>query len=134
VDAEFRFPLCRPRCRRHARLADYLRLRRAFAAAAGARNWRYFEFQLWQEGVARWTEIAITRLWPDPSMRAEADAYEREILAALAAPDLAGRQRVAVYPMGAGEAMLLEACGPAWRALYPSMLSLGPLFDASCGS
>ena len=29
-------------------------------AAAGERNWRYFEFQLWQEGVARWTEIAIS--------------------------------------------------------------------------
>jgi hypothetical protein len=117
-----------------ARLTDYLRLRRAFAAATGARNWRYFEFQLWQEGVARWTEIAISRLWPDPAMRAEADTYEREILAALAAPDLAGQQRVAVYPMGAGEAMLLEACGPGWRERYPSLLSLGPLFDETCGS
>ena len=65
-------------------------------------------------------------------MRAEADAYEREILAALAAPDLAGQQRVAVYPMGAGEAMLLEACGPRWRDLYPAVLSLGPLFE-TCG-
>jgi hypothetical protein len=115
-----------------ARLADYLTLRRAFAAAAGARNWRYFEFQLWQEGVARWTEIAISRRWPDPAMRAEADAYEREIFAALGAPDLAGQQRVAVYPMGAGEAMLLEACGPRWRVLYPAALSLGPLFE-TCG-
>ena len=80
---EFRFPLCRSGGRRRprrrvararrrsgrARHAGLLargwpiisRLRRAFAAAAGARNWRYFEFQLWQEGVARWTEIAISR-------------------------------------------------------------------------
>ena len=113
----------------HARLARYLVLRRAFAAAAGARNWRYFEFQLWQEGVARWTEIAISRAWADPAMRADADSYARDILADLGRPDLARAERVAVYAMGAGEAMLLEACGPGWRARYAALLSLGPLLE-----
>jgi hypothetical protein len=111
------------------RLNAYLARRRAFAGAAGERNWRYFEFQLWQEGVARWSEIAISRAWPDPAMRAEADTYEAEIRASLAAPDLARQQRVAVYAMGAGEAMLLEAARPGWRARYPAVLALGPLFD-----
>lgn len=119
------------------RLADYLTRRQAFAAAAGVRNWRYFEFQLWQEGVARWTEIAIARTWPDAAMRAEAEAYESEVRTALDTPDLGGRQRLAVYAMGAGEAMLLEACGPAWRARYPALLSLGPLIEDAardCGA
>jgi hypothetical protein len=116
------------------RLAHYLTLRRAFAAASGPRNWRYLEFQLWQEGVARWTEIALSRAWPDAAMRAEAETYEREVRTALDAPDLAGQQRVAVYPMGAGEAMLLEACGGAWRARYPSLLSLGPLLEDAARS
>ena len=31
--------------------------------------------------------------------------------------------------MGAGEAMLLEACGPGWRAHYPRLLALGPLLE-----
>jgi hypothetical protein len=112
-----------------ARLADYAERRRAFAAAAGERNWRYLDFQLWQEGVARWTEIALGRGSSDAAMRAEAVAREAEALAELRRPDLARQQRLAAYPMGAGEAMLLEACGPGWRARYPSLLAMGPLIE-----
>lgn len=112
-----------------ARLADYAGRRRAFAAAAGERNWRYLDFQLWQEGVARWTEIALGRGSSDAAMRAEAEAREAEALAELRRPDLARQQRLVAYPMGAGEAMLLEACGPGWRARYPSLLAMGPLIE-----
>ncbi len=112
-----------------ARLADYAGRRRAFAAAAGERNWRYLDFQLWQEGVARWTEIALGRASADAAMRAEAEAREAEALAELRRPDLARQQRLVAYPMGTGEAMLLEACGPGWRARYPSLLALGPLIE-----
>lgn len=112
-----------------AQLRRYLLHRRAFEAVAGARNWRYFEFQLWQEGAARWTEIAIARRSGDSAMRAEADARERELLSELRQPDLARRKRVSVYAIGAGEAMLLEACGPSWRARYPELLALGPLLE-----
>jgi len=113
------------------RLSRYVAARRAFAAAAGARNWRYLEFQLWQEGVARWTEIALGRAAGDPAAAAEADARERETLAELRSPDLAGQKRLAVYAMGAGEAMLLAECGNGWRARYPELLSLGPLVEAA---
>ena len=50
------------------------------------------------------------------------------------APDAEGRWAVddgSSYPYGAGEAMLLEACGPAWRREYPKQLALGPLFEAA---
>lgn len=112
-----------------AALTRYLERRHAFERAAGPRNWRYFEFQLWQEGVARWTEIMLSRQFGDPVLRGEGEAREREILAELRAPDLAGRKRISVYAIGAGEAMLLEACGPGWRTRYPHLLALGPLLE-----
>ena len=112
-----------------ARLADYLALRRAFAAEAGERNWRYFEFQFWKEGVARWTEVALGRLSGDPVLAADAERREAEILADLERDDLPRRKRVVVYSYGAAEAMLMEACGAPWRTRYPEALALGPLLE-----
>ena len=37
----------------------YAEARTAFAASVDAQDWKYFDFQLWQEGVARWTEIEL---------------------------------------------------------------------------
>lgn len=114
-----------------AAFARYLTARRVFAAAAGERNWRYMELQLWQEGVARWTEIALARRSPDPEMRTDAEARERQMIEALRQPDLPRRQREIAYPYGAAEAMLMEACGPEWRRTYPDVLALGPLIEAA---
>lgn len=114
----------------------YLAARRALAAQVGERNWRYLEFQLWQEGVARWTEIQLGKGYPDDGVRASADVLEARVRELLADPDLAGRGREIAYPHGAGEAMLLEACGPEWRQAYPAALALGPLLEAArarCG-
>ena len=109
------------------RLRDYLDARRAFAAAAGERNWRYFDFQLWQEGVARWTEIAVSRASGKSVAAAHAGVHEAKMLDMLRRPNLNRHRRVAVYAYGMAEAMLLDACGPAWRDRYPSELGLGPL-------
>ena len=114
-----------------AKLGRYLAARDAFASALGPRNWRYVEFQLWQEGVARWTEIELGRSYPDEDVRSSADQLERQTLAALAVPDLAAQGRLFAYAHGAGEAMLLEACNPGWRRRYADVLALGPLF-AGC--
>jgi len=107
----------------------YVALRRALAQAAGERNWTYFDFQLWQEGVARWTEIAISRSAADQAGRDDAAAREQEILTGLAAPDMAREGRLAAYALGAGEAMLMEACGFDWRIRYRTSLALGPLVE-----
>lgn len=107
----------------------YLNARRAFAGAVGTRNWRYAEFQLWQEGVARWTEIALGRLYPDERVRTAAAALEARTLAGLHTEDLTGRGREFVYAYGAAEAMLLEACDPSWRQAYVSAVALGPLLE-----
>ena len=113
------------------KLREYLERRRAFAAAAGERNWRYFDFQLWQEGVARWTEIALSRLSGDPAMSADAALHEQDMLGMLRAPDLAEHRRVVVYAYGMAEALLMDACGTEWRAGYPKQVGLSPLLAAA---
>jgi hypothetical protein len=109
----------------------YLAARRAFSHGVGERNWRYLELQLWQEGVARWTEIELGRAYPDAAVRASARDLEAATLNQLRAPDLKGQGREIAYPLGAGEAMLLQACGPAWRKAYPRVLAVGPLLEAA---
>ena len=112
-------------------LARYLTARAKLADAAGAKNWRYTEFELWKEGVARWTEIQLGKRYPDPAVRASAVQLEQKTRAWLDKPDIAGAGREFVYPYGASEAMLLEACGPEWRREYPKQLALGPLLEAA---
>jgi hypothetical protein len=112
-----------------AAFEQYLTARRAFADAAGDRNWRYAELQLWQEGVARWTEIVLGRLYPDPAVREAAAQLETRSIAKLRFPDLAADKREFVYAHGAGEAMLLEACLPEWRARYAERMALAHLLE-----
>lgn len=117
-------------------LARYLASRAKLAEAAGAKNWRYAELELWKEGVARWTEIELGKRYPDPAVRTSALQLEQKTRAWLDKPDLAGARREFVYPFGASEAQLLEACGPGWRRDYPKQLALGPLLKAAsrnCG-
>lgn len=113
------------------KVRTYRAARAAFAAAVGTRNWRYLEFQFWQEGVARWTEIVLGRSLPNAAARASAEALSRETLSALTAPDLAAEGRTFVYAYGAAEAMLLESCNAQWREHYVDLLSMGPLL-ADC--
>jgi hypothetical protein len=112
-----------------ARFADYLSARRDLAETAGEKNWRYAEFELWKEGVARWTEIQLGKRYPDQAVRNSAIELENRSRAWLNHPDLAGAGREFVYPFGAGEAALLEFCMPSWRREYPKVLALGPLLE-----
>jgi hypothetical protein len=118
-------------------LSNYIAKRKALAAAVGERNWRYAELELWKEGVARWTEIQLGKEHPDPAVRSSAIALEKKSTDWLTTHDIAKARREFVYPYGASEAMLLEACGPWWRAEYPRHLALGPLLDEAvkrCGA
>jgi hypothetical protein len=101
----------------------YLAARRRFAASVSAREWRYLDFELWQEGTARWTEIQLGKVYPDPAVRDAATALEKATLAGLREADLKTQRRELAYPYGAAEAMLMSACGPAWRKAYPSVLA-----------
>ena len=109
--------------------SNYVAARAKLATAAGERNWRYAEFELWKEGVARWTEVQLGKRYPDPAVSKSAVELERKARSWLDKPDLAAAGREFVYPYGAAEASLLEACWPEWRREYPKLLALGPLLD-----
>lgn len=111
------------------KVAAYLAARSKLADAAGEKNWRYAEFELWKEGVARWTEVELGKRYPDAAVRQSAAALEHKARAWLDKPDLPGAGREFVYPYGAAEAQLLDACWPKWRRDYPNLLALGPLLE-----
>ena len=107
---------------------------------------RYLEFQLWQEGVARYIELAAARAAadapvPGPDFRALPDyeAYaataarlERDLRDELESLSLPSRRRVAFYPLGAAMARLIAASVPDWRERYAAgPLRLEPLLESA---
>jgi hypothetical protein len=109
---------------------------------------KYLDFQLWKEGVARYTQVRVARFAgspkyaPSPAFAALPDfvAYpalarelEETILEELSKLTLPGDRRIVVYPYGAGEALLLDRLRPCWRDQYFSdMFTLAPAFDTDC--
>ncbi|HKP15667.1 MAG TPA: hypothetical protein VJT85_06365 [Gemmatimonadaceae bacterium] len=105
--------------------------RAALRAALPPDAERYLAFQLWQEGVARYTELIVARFaarrftpsaafvaLPDfIPFDAAAARVESGIHAGLRAP-LARDRRVAFYPVGAATALLLDEENARWREEY----------------
>jgi hypothetical protein len=93
---------------------------------------KYLAFQMWQEGVARYTELqaarwaathyapsATFRALPDyMSFAAASDTIESHTRAELRASDVTKARRVLFYPVGAATAMLLDRAAPDWRTRY----------------
>lgn len=109
----------------------YLAARHAFADNVGPRNWRYLDFQLWQEGGARWTEYAIAKAGGTAAARDAALAGEARTLKRHRSPDLAKQGRDLAYTYGTAEIMLADACGSRWRKAYPLAVQLGPTVEAA---
>lgn len=115
-----------------ARIARYLEARRAFAAALAPDDYKYFSFQVWQEGVSRYTgyrmaELAAKSYRPSRRFRALKDytpfaevagRSRQTLLNELNTLRLEGYGRVAFYPVGAGEALLLDRVNRRWRERY----------------
>jgi hypothetical protein len=121
---------------------DYLDAKKALRSVLSADDNRYMEFQLWQEGIARYTEgrmadIAAQGYQPSALFRGLADVVpyreqaeraRRQIEKELALP-LDRAQRVIFYPLGAGEGLLLDRLNPKWRTGYfERMFSLDDAF------
>lgn len=110
----------------------FLAARAAFAKSVRAKDYRYFTFQCWQEGVARYTEIAVARLAADThrqdaqflsdaeaaALSQDADATYASVLQRLQTISLKDGARTNFYAVGAGEALLLDALHPGWRLGY----------------
>ena len=95
----------------------------------------YFDFQLWQEGVARYTEIALGDLAArayTPSRRVQRAPRLQELRgcrrrpAAWRAQTTSARcrlrklKRVVVYSTGAADALLLDRVRPSWKGDFLS--------------
>ncbi|HEX5708021.1 MAG TPA: hypothetical protein VFX96_12035 [Pyrinomonadaceae bacterium] len=115
-----------------ARLAEYVAARRAFGAMLAPEDFRYFSFQVWQEGMSRYTEYRIAeaaarRHRPSKQFRAlrdfrpfreTADEIKRKLVEELTTLRLDEYKRVAFYPLGAGEGLLLDRLDPRWQRRY----------------
>jgi hypothetical protein len=117
---------------RPMRLAAYLQARRRFQQLLGPDDYRYFSFQLWQEGVARYTEyhaaeFAATRFTPSREFRALKDftpfgqvasSIHENIVRQLLTQQLGESKRAMFYPFGAAEGLLLDSVNRSWRSRY----------------
>jgi hypothetical protein len=114
------------------KLSIYLAARKNFQALLAPDDYKYFSFQLWKEGVARYTEYRIAeraaaRYKPSKEFASLKDyssfsednrATLARILNDLQNIELSKRQRTAFYPFGAAEAMLLDRVNPKWQQRY----------------
>src|SRR5688500_12618558 len=121
-----------PAGNRQARLQSMSQSRRRLRSALSADDDRYLSFQMWQEGVARYTELQVAR-WahehyvPSAAFSALADASPfgaaadsivADIRRGLQGNPLSNAGRVAFYPAGAATALLLDDVSPGWRSRY----------------
>lgn len=116
-----------------ANVDAYLGQRALFLASVSASDARYYEFQVWKEGVARWTELAVTRDSGATNPRHANLAGQQAVRMRddLAALDLPVSGRVAFYALGSAEAEMLERLDTNWRSAYwLSPFDLGGVFDA----
>ncbi|QXT36139.1 hypothetical protein KV697_01835 [Sphingomonas sanguinis] len=108
-----------PRERRAATHA-YVAAREAALAKVSPMDRRYYEFQVGQEGVARWTELTLARQG-DAAMRDDAVERWRGLATSLRAVREQGFKvwkRGALYVYGTIEAEMLERAGVDWRQEY----------------
>jgi hypothetical protein len=114
------------------KIDKYLQRREEFCESLDERDYKYFSFQVWQEGIARYTEYTLARRASasfrptdqfkdlDDFVSFEADARETasHILTELRRMSLKRSKRSAFYPFGAAEGILLDRVSPGWRDRY----------------
>jgi hypothetical protein len=130
---------------RRSGIEPVMRARDALRAQLSAADYRYLEFQLWQEGVARYVEYRAAKLassgkppgnfavLPDyqPYSAAAADR-RRGLPQELEETDLQRNRRVSFYPIGAAIALLLDRTGQEWKEAYSRRpFALAALLDST---
>ena len=110
---------------------EYIAARKQFFARLSPDDRKYLSFQLWYEGIARYTELKVAEAaanyrptpeyaaLPDYQSFAEyADKVKRDSLDELRNADIGKLKRLVVYPWGAGEGLLLDRLHAGWRNEY----------------
>jgi hypothetical protein len=114
------------------KLATYIESRKKFRSLLAPDDSKYLSFQVWQEGIARYTEyhvadVAAAEYEPTKEFKAlkdytsfkdEARAIATGIERELTTVQLDKSKRTAFYALGAGEGLLLDAASPGWRKEY----------------
>lgn len=117
---------------RSQKLAAYMKERKAFESMLSPDDYKYLSFQLWQEGMAQYTqyrtaEYAARKVKPGKdflalkdfsTFDAEADRLLKMTFAELKDINLAEYERTAFYPFGAVEGLVLDKVDPKWRVKY----------------
>jgi hypothetical protein len=132
--------LAAPEADLKSKAAAYLAARREFTGALSADDSKYFSFQIWQEGMARYSEyhlatLAAARYKPTAEFVALKDFTPFEkvarglregIVTGLPNLSLEKIQRIVFYAFGAAEGLLLDRVNKNWRRAY-----LAEKFDTS---
>jgi hypothetical protein len=114
------------------RLAAYLKARDKFRSLLKADDYRYFAFQVWKEGIARYTEVRLAELAAGGYEPSEAfqglkdyrpfNEVAEDILGRmekeLGSAQLDKARRAVVYNFGAAEGLVLDRARPGWRKRY----------------
>lgn len=118
--------------RTESAFTQYVKTRREFAASLKPNDYKYASFQLWQEGIARYTQykmadLAARKLKPSKAFRSlpdfvpfdqEAKRLHEMTIEEMRTLDLAKWERVVFYPFGAVEGLMLDRLDPGWRTKY----------------
>jgi hypothetical protein len=115
-----------------AKLAAYVKAKKKFQSVLQPDDYKYLSFQLWQEGIARYTEHRVAQkaaaeykpskafqeLKDYTTFAEEARAILKGIEKELAALQLDKAKRTAFYALGAAEGLVLDRANPKWRERY----------------
>ena len=112
-------------------LEHYRNKRADFKASLAPSDYRYFSFQLWQEGIARYTEYKFLELLkdykPSKAVRELEDfipfselykTHKTKALNQLTKLSLSKDKRVCFYAVGMIEGLLLDLQNPNWHSQY----------------
>jgi hypothetical protein len=114
------------------KLAAYVETRKRFRSLLKSDEYKYFAFQVWQEGIARYTEYHLAE-WAAAGYKPSKDFQElkdyrtfgdvaRDLLSGmekeLGSVQLDKAKRTVVYNLGAAEGLVLDRARPGWRERY----------------
>lgn len=113
-------------------IEEYLLEREKFKNIIKEDDYKYFSFQLWGEGISRFVEYEIAN-YIDKNYKVsdefkmledytgfilEADSIYQRIMKNLEIMDMGDLKRVAFYPFGAAEAILIDRINKDWKSKY----------------
>jgi hypothetical protein len=115
------------------KVSKYIRSKTAFKKIVTKKDSKYFEFQLWQEGLARYTEYEILSYLNNkgyefsedfkslPDYESLFDNFQKRLKRLseeIEKVNLKDNQRSCFYSMGAMEGLILNKYKPSWRKKY----------------